>query len=188
MSQRNVKILEQQVDGMTPEQAIPYLLKSLHHLLRGVVEERLREERIEMSFAHFAALYTLESESGIAGAEIARRCFVTSQTMNTILRRLEADGAVMRRPNPGNSRADSWSVSDAGRKRLDRAKIVGEEVWARLLSALKQGEVTQLQELLQRCVLGFDGAPAPAATPKRMRAAAKTVSRRKAATATRGRA
>ena len=55
MSQRNVKILGQQVDGMTPEQAIPYLLKSLHHLLRGVVEERLREERIEMSFAHFAA-------------------------------------------------------------------------------------------------------------------------------------
>ncbi len=174
---------------MTPEQAIPYLLKSLHHLLRGVVEERLREERLEMSFAHFAALYMLESEPGIAGAEIARRCFVTSQTMNTILRRLEADGAVVRRPNPGNSRADSWSLSDGGRKRLNRAKIVGEEVWARLLSALKASEVTQLQQLLQKCVQGFDGATGMAEPVKRARVATKGAARRRqTAAAVRGRA
>jgi DNA-binding MarR family transcriptional regulator len=166
---------------MTPEQAIPYLLKSLHHLLRGVVEERLREERIEMSFAHFAALYMLETEPGLAGAEIARRCFVTAQTMNTILRRLEADGALVRQPKPGNSRADSWSLSSGGRKSLNRAKVVGEEVWARLLSALKAGEVTQLQQLLQKCVQGFDGATATAKTAKRG-------SKRQAATAARGRA
>lgn len=167
---------------MTPEQAIPYLLKSLHHLLRGVVEERLREERIEMSVAHLAALYMLESEPGLAGAEIARRCFVTAQTMNTILRRLEADGDVARRPKPGNSRADSWTLSDAGRKRLNRAKVVGEEVWARLLSALKVGEVTQLQQLLHKCVQGFGSA---AGTGKKT---AKRATRRQAATAARGRA
>ena len=173
---------------MTPEQAIPYLLKSVHHVLRQVVEERLRAERIEMSFAHFAALYMLESEPGIAGAEIARRCFVTAQTMNTILRRLEEEGDVERRPNPGNSRADSWRLSDSGRGRLNRAKVVGEEVWARMLSALKPGEVTQLRDLLQRCVQGFDVTAEAAAVPKRIRAAPKKSARRKAAATSRGRA
>ena len=187
MSQRNAKILGQQLDAMTPEQAIPYLLKSLHHLLRQVVEERLRQERVEMSFAHFAALYMLESEPGIAGAEIARRCFVTAQTMNTILRRLEQDGDVQRRPKPGNSRADSWRLSEGGRSRLNRAKVVGEEVWARFLSALKANEVTQLQQLLHKCVQGFDVAAEPSESTRRVRGAKSRV-QRKATTAKRGRA
>jgi DNA-binding MarR family transcriptional regulator len=186
MSHHNVKILGQQVDAMTSEQAIPYLLKSVHHLLRQAIEERLRQERVDMSFAHFAALYMLESEPGIAGAEIARRCLVTAQTMNTILRRLEKDGDVERRPNPGNSRADSWNLSKTGRSRIERAKIVGAEVWARMLSALKANEVTQLQRLLQKCVQGFD-VSAPSAPVRKARVAAKTV-RRKAAAAGRGRA
>lgn len=127
-------------------------------MLRQSLEESLRLERIDISFTHLAVLYSLEAEPGIAGAEIARRCFVTAQTMNTMLRRMEADGDVERRPHPGNSRADSWHLSRRGQRKLDRAKIVGDSVWGQLLSALKAAEVTQLQELLQRCIQGFGAA------------------------------
>ncbi|WP_184333875.1 MarR family winged helix-turn-helix transcriptional regulator [Povalibacter uvarum] len=184
MSQRNAKIRGLSLGDLPPERAVPYLLRSLGHVLRQALEESLRRERIDMSFTHLSVLYTLESEPGIAGAEIARRCFVTAQTMNTILRRLESDGDVKREPHPGNSRADSWHLSDEGQRRLQRAKGVGDAVWARLLSALKASETDQLQSLLRKCIQGFDVAvtEGAAATASGRRGAA-----RKAATAKRSR-
>lgn len=156
MSQRPVKKRSLHLAASRPEEAIPHLLKNLHQSLRHAVDEALRRQGIEMSFAHFVTLFTLQAEPGIAGAELARRAFVTPQTMNTILRRLEKDGDIERRPHPDNVRADSWFVTKAGQARLNRAKRVGEAVWKRLLSALKDSEVAQLQNLLARCIGGLD--------------------------------
>lgn len=156
MSQRPVKKRSLHLVSGRPEEAIPHLLKNLHQSLRHAVDEALRRQGIEMSFAHFVTLFTLQAEPGIAGAELARRAFVTPQTMNTILRRLEKDGDIERRPHPDNVRADSWFITKAGQARLNRAKRVGEAVWTRLLSALKDSEVTQLQSLLARCIGGLD--------------------------------
>lgn len=139
-----------------PEQAIPHLLKNLHHSVRQAVDEAFRLQRIDMSFAHFVALLTLEYEPGVVGAELARRAFVTAQTMNTILRRLERDGDIARRPHPDKARADSWSLTKSGQVRLDRAKIIAEAVWMRMMSVLKQAEVKQLQNMLERCIQGLD--------------------------------
>jgi len=144
------------LDSSRPEDVIAYLLKSLHHSLRQVMAEALRRRRIDMSFAHFVTLYTLDAEPGVAGAELARRGFVTAQTMNTTLRRLEQDGDIERHPHPVNMRADSWYVSKAGQAKLERAKVAGAEVWRRTLSGLKAGEFAQLQSLLERCIAGLD--------------------------------
>lgn len=144
------------LDSVPPEEAIPYLLKSLHHSLRQAVDELFRQEGIDMSFAHLATLYALDSEPGVAGAELARRGFVTAQTMNTILRRLEKDGDIERRPNPANARADRWFLTKAGQQRFKRAKAIGDSIWRRMLSTLRSAEVNQLQNLLQQCIAGLD--------------------------------
>jgi len=157
VSPRPSRNLEPNLGARPPEEAIPYLLKSLHHSLRRVVEEGLRRERIDMSVAHLAMLYTLEAEPGLVGAELARRGFVTAQTMNTTLRRMERDGQIERRPHPASQRADSWFVTKKGQGSLDKAKIVGKAIWRNMLSALAAGEVTQLQNLLQRCIGSLDG-------------------------------
>jgi DNA-binding MarR family transcriptional regulator len=156
VSQRPLKSHSLRLESRRPGEVIAYLLKSLHHSLRQAVDEAFRVRRIEMSFAHLATLYTLQAEPGVAGAELARRGFVTAQTMNTILRRLEKDGDIERRPHPASMRADSWFITKAGEQRLERAKVVGDEVWRRMLSALKAGEVEQLQGLLKRCIVGLD--------------------------------
>jgi len=139
-----------------PGEIIAYLLKSLHHSLRQAVDETLRLHGMEMSFAHLATLYTLNAEPGVAGAELARRGFVTAQTMNTLLRRLEQEGDIERRPNPASLRADSWFITDSGLLHLDRAKVVGEGVFRRMLSPFKAGEIALLQSLLERCIGGLD--------------------------------
>jgi DNA-binding MarR family transcriptional regulator len=163
-----------------PAAAIGRLLKNMHQSTRQAVEESLRRQHIDLSFAHFVALYTLASEPGLAGAELARRAFVTAQTMNTVLRRLEKDGAIERRPNPSNQRADSWSITKAGQVRLDRARVVAEGVWSQMFDSLKQSEVQQLQKLLERCLAGLEKQVVELRAAKGAISAAKKKARRRA--------
>ena len=109
-----------------------------------------------MSFAHLATLFTVHSEPGLPGGELARRGFVTAQTMNTVLRRLERDGQIQRLPHPSSPRADSWYVTKVGQAQLAKAKVVGTGIWRNMLSTLAPQEVTQLQSLLRRCIGSLD--------------------------------
>lgn len=179
VSRPSSRSIEPHLQSLPPEEAIPYLLKGLHHSLRQVVDEGLRRGRIDLSFAHLATLYTIAAEPGLAGAELARRSSVTAQTMNTILHRMERDGQLERRPHPASSRADSWFVTTRGGKQLDQAKVVGKAIWRKMLSALAEREVTQLQSLLHRCIRGLDAQveevrPAKPAAGRRTKSKAKT--------------
>lgn len=139
-----------------PETEVAYLLKQLQHTSRQAFDEALRRERLGVSFAHLATLYLLETDPGAAGAELARRASVTAQTMNTILRRLEDEKLIERRPHPTSARSDSWFVTRAGQSRVSRAKKVGERVCTRLLLPLNDAEVQQFQNFLIRCSASMD--------------------------------
>jgi len=141
-----------------PDHGIGLLLKSLHHSLRQSVDVALRQEGVEMSFAHFAALFGLHTEPGITGAQLARRAMVSAQTMNSVLRRLEREGLIERRPHPESRRADSWSLTEQGSEQLARGRTVGDAVFARMLAALSAAEVASLQSYLRRCIAALESA------------------------------
>lgn len=140
-----------------PAHAIGFLLKALQHSLRQAMDESLRRQGIDLSFAHFATLFGVGCEPGINGAVLARRAMVSPQTMNAVLRRLERDGQIERRRNPDNRRADSWHLTAAGEAQLDRARAVGDEVFTRMLSALGANDSRKLLEYLRRCVKALEG-------------------------------
>ena len=145
----------------SPEEQIGYLLKRLMHQFRHQVEERLRRST-DVSFAHLVVLDQLHQEPGIPGARLARRLLVTAQTMTGLLRRLESEGAIERRPDPHNRRADRWYVLPAGLERLHSARSAGAPVMTQMLSQLSAKEVAELQGFLQRCVAGLESAEADA--------------------------
>jgi DNA-binding MarR family transcriptional regulator len=147
----------------TPEEQIGYLLKRLMHQFRHQVDERLRRNS-DVSFAHLVTLDQLQQEPGIAGARLARRLLVTAQTMTGLLRRLESEGAIERRPDPHNRRADRWYLLPAGVERLNAARSAGAPVMTQMLSLLKTQEVAELRGYLERCVEGLESSearPAP---------------------------
>jgi DNA-binding MarR family transcriptional regulator len=146
----------------TPEEQIGYLLKRLMHQFRHQVDERLRRNS-DVSFAHLVTLDQLQQEPGIAGARLARRLLVTAQTMTGLLRRLESDGAIERRPDPHNRRADRWYLLPAGVERLNAARSAGAPVMTQMLSLLKAQEVTELRGYLERCVEGLESSEARSA-------------------------
>ena len=106
--------------------------------------------------AHLVTLDQLQQEPGIAGARLARRLLVTAQTMTGLLRRLEREGAIERRPDPHNRRADRWYLLPAGARRLDAARSAGAPVMTQMLSLLKSQEVAELRGYLERCVEGLE--------------------------------
>lgn len=145
----------------TPEEQVGYLLKRLMHQFRHQVEERLRRG-CDMSLAHLVTLDQLQQEPGIAGARLARRLLVTAQTMTGLLRRLEQEGAIERRPDPHNRRADRWYLLPAGEARLAAARSAGAPVMTNMLGLLDAREITELRGYLERCVEGLEaGAAAP---------------------------
>lgn len=160
------------LDSGEPIHAVGFLLKSLHHSLRQSMDEALRARGVALSFAHFATLFGLQFEPGIPGAELARRVMVSAQTMNAILRRLEADGLIARRPHPESRRADSWSLTDSGEAELARARVIGDGVFSQMLSALAPAEIADFQAYLGRCIAALEAKPAA------QRAAAPAAARR----------
>jgi DNA-binding MarR family transcriptional regulator len=145
------------VCNRTPDEQIGYLLKRLMHQFRHLVDEQLRRNS-DVSFAHLVTLDQLQQEPGIAGARLARRLLVTAQTMTGLLRRLEAEGAIERRPDPNNRRADSWYLLPAGVERLNTARSAGGPVMTQMLSRLQPAEVAEFKGYLERCVQGLESA------------------------------
>jgi DNA-binding MarR family transcriptional regulator len=146
-----------------PEHILGFLLKSLQHTLRQTIDEALRKQGVELSFAQFAALFNLQNDPGVTGARLARRAFVSPQTMNSALRALEQDGYIERRPHPLSRRADSWSLTEAGLAELSRARQVGAAVFARMLREFDSKEIAAFADYLRRCIAALDGEPVAAA-------------------------
>jgi DNA-binding MarR family transcriptional regulator len=181
-----------------PEEQIGFLLKRLMHVFRHALEARLRRSA-NLSFAHLVTLDQICEEPGIVGAQLARRLLVTAQTMTDLLKRLEREGSIERRPDPNNRRADRWYIREEGMERLRSSRSAGGPVMTQMLSLLSHAEVTDLRGYLERCVEGLErdnrreaaialpscAAEAPKATRKapavRARTARRTGTRRRVA-------
>jgi DNA-binding MarR family transcriptional regulator len=190
-----VKLIANRAFGRPDEDARPgdiigYLLKSLSHLVRQALDENFRRQGLRVSFAHIPVLYIAKHEPGTSGAQLARRLSITAQSMNAILKRLERQGYIERKPHPHNRRAECWYVTKPGFAQLDLARDAGRLVWDRMLRFLSDAQTAQLGDLLQRCVRGLDedrGAAAagePVATPVRRARVRRSVRGRRSQAAT----
>ena len=140
-----------------PEHILGFLLKSLQHTMRQNFDEALRKQGVELSFAQFAALFNLQCDPGVTGAQLARHAMVSAQTMNFALRALELEGYIERRPHPSSRRADSWTLTAAGSRELQRAREVGKEIFARMLQGFDATEIAAFEDYLRRCITALGG-------------------------------
>jgi DNA-binding MarR family transcriptional regulator len=121
------------------------------------MDDALRKKGMELSFAAVVALFGLRFEPGVTGAKLARRAFVSAQTMNSVLRHLELDGLIDRRPHPDSRRADSWSLTEAGLVELERAHSVGTSVFNKMLASFDEVETAAFTDCLRRCIHSLGG-------------------------------
>jgi DNA-binding MarR family transcriptional regulator len=89
--------------------------------MRGALNAELKA--YGLSTPQYATLMILESNPGSSNSDIARACATTRQAANEMLAAFERDGLVERRPHPGDRRTHQLFLTDAGRRRLDEARV-----------------------------------------------------------------
>ncbi len=129
---------------------IGYQMKRAEHALRLKMDAALR--KIGTTTPQYAALSVLEGEAGLSGAGLARRCFVTPQTMNQILTNLEGARLVERRPHPEHGRVLSAYLTDKGAELVSLAHGEVEAIEEVMLGGLDPGERSRLLDALKNCV------------------------------------
>jgi DNA-binding MarR family transcriptional regulator len=130
------------------EERLGHLVKSLEQELSSAKDAVLRP--LGLTVPQYQALLVVADEPGISGAELARRCLVTPQTMTTVLGNLTAKGLIERRSVPGQGRAMETSITTAGKRLLTRADKRVLEVEDQLTAALPARDQAALRKMLER--------------------------------------
>ncbi|MFB9949426.1 MarR family winged helix-turn-helix transcriptional regulator [Rhizobium puerariae] len=99
--------------------SLGYALKRAQQALRGHLDTKLRN--IGLTTPQYSVLAGLEFSEGLSGAELARRAFVTPQTMQAIIATLERDGLVKRMAHPVHGRVLTTELTPDGRSALRAA-------------------------------------------------------------------
>jgi len=74
-----------------------------------------------LTMTQYTVLLALSREDGRSGAQLARACGVTQQSMATVLTGLQNKRLIDRHPSPVHAKVLIATLTDAGRTVLDRA-------------------------------------------------------------------
>lgn len=133
----------------SPWDRVGYHLKRAQQALHRSMEAALSDLRL--STAQYAVLTALADGGAMSGAELARRCFVTPQTMNGIIVGLVDTGWIERRPHPAGGRVIETHITARGRSVVQRAHRAVESVECRMLEGIPAEEQARFKATLQRC-------------------------------------
>ena len=128
------------------ENHIGYILKRTQLAFRTRLNEALL--RHELTTPQYACLNHLNQDSGLSNAELARRCFITPQTMHKILVGLEKKAFVSREPDPQNQRRQRTLLTAAGQQALQAAESTVDALEAQMLKAFSAEDILRFQTFL----------------------------------------
>lgn len=127
----------------------------ISHTLKAA--EREMRQRLEMALqplgltsAQYTVLSTLEVECDLTNAELARRCYVTPQTMNRIMQNLEDSGFVKKSTDESHALKLQFKLTAHAKKLVCTAHIAVNQVELDMVKALNKKEIRQLEDLLKR--------------------------------------
>ncbi|MFI5609598.1 MarR family winged helix-turn-helix transcriptional regulator [Amycolatopsis sp. NPDC051903] len=133
-----------------------YLVKRAQQALRQACDEDLRP--IGLSMSQYAVLRALADHPGASSAELARRCFVTRQSLRDVLGGLRTAGLVTVAEKASTGRARPVTLTRPGTAQLKAAEQVVFDAEERMLTGLSPTERRRLAELLRRCAENLDSA------------------------------
>lgn len=132
------------------DSSLGYLLKEASSALRLAMEEVLRP--LDMTITHYSCLELLAQRPGLSNSELARGTFVTRQSMNVLLQRLEKEGVVSRPASAPSGRTLPTELTARGREQLAGASAAVKRVEDAMLSVLTKDAQGELRAHLRSCV------------------------------------
>ena len=129
-----------------------YLLVKAVRLMHARVREQLDAQGISFTFPQTAVLVKLRETPGRSAAELARVALVRPQTINKILAKLYADGAIESRTDPAHGRIKRIFLTKRGAETVKKFDAISNVVTGGMFENVNGAEQKQLASILQRCV------------------------------------
>jgi DNA-binding MarR family transcriptional regulator len=126
------------------------LMKRILVGFRARLDEELRPQGV--TTAQLQVLHAIKSVPGSSGAQLARVCYVTPQTVQALIERTEKDGWIERHKDKGNDRVLATSLTDAGEKLLRDAEAAVKRVEKKMWVGVSEEEISTLGGVLERCL------------------------------------
>lgn len=108
-----------------PHETLGYALKRAQQALRMHLDRRLKE--LGLTAPQYNVLCSLEMEPGASNARLARRAFVTPQTMQSMLVKLERAGLIKRTPDAEHGRVQRTRLTEGGQDTVQKAHMIVRE-------------------------------------------------------------
>ncbi|HTX24914.1 MAG TPA: MarR family transcriptional regulator [Steroidobacteraceae bacterium] len=139
--------------GRIPSRAQSRIAYAIGRLERSV-RQRLAAatRRFGLTVSQYTALSVLHARGALSNAQLARRSFVTPQSMNEIIQSLTSSGILRRRPHARHGRIVQISLTRKGDRVLRRCDAAVARIEGVMLRHLSQSERAQLRTLLRSCV------------------------------------
>lgn len=142
-------------DSLAPAGGAPsgptllYLMKQVELAVRSRLEELARPAGL--TALQYTALTVLEQHPDVTSSYLARRSFVTAQSMSDMVTALLDRGLIERHRDPADRRRLVIAPTAAGLALLDemRPRVAGLE--QEMLMLLSEDEAAQLRRSIQRC-------------------------------------
>lgn len=130
-----------------------YTIKQVQQLIHTQMEAVLRP--LDLNISQYNVLNNLDATTFATGAELARKAFITPQTMHTMLATMERKALVARAPIEGNKKVMSVVITSKGIAVLGDAEEALGGVYKKANSALSPDEHAELERLLHKLSAGL---------------------------------
>ncbi len=126
-----------------PEPRISYVVARLERALRVEINERVRPHGL--TTLQYTTLSILGRRGELSNAQLARRAYMTPQSMSEVIEALEQKGLVERTPHPNHRRVFPAALTQKGRKVLEACDAAVDELEREMLGELTPHQVKSLR-------------------------------------------
>ena len=136
--------------NMNVKGLLGYKLKKTQHALRLHMDEALKA--VNLTTPQYSVLAQLELEGGISNAELARRSFITAQTMHAIVSNLENRDLIQRKSTPSHGRILSATLTKHGLDTVQKAHHLIRKTEDIMTGTMSSDQKNLLEKMLFECL------------------------------------
>jgi DNA-binding MarR family transcriptional regulator len=129
---------------------VGYLIKQSQHALRTCMDQQLR--RLDLTTSQYALMTAIDETPGSSGAELARLCFITPQSVSELVRGLLEQKLIERTSSETHGRVIEVRLSTLGREQLRKAEMLVRALEERMLAGMTFKQRSSLSGMLRLCV------------------------------------
>jgi DNA-binding MarR family transcriptional regulator len=136
---------------------VSYVVARLDRALRREIDEVVRPH--DLTLARYTALSVIARRDGLSNAQLARRSYITPQSMSQVIGALERDGLIERQPDRSHRKILRATLTSRGRRTLaacDRAvDALEEEMLAEVPAEERDALIANLTGCVRRLGAGL---------------------------------